>query len=177
MRNFRNYLLAALSFTFAFASCTSEPRSFEEEVRHVYRNDRGFMYIKIPPALLTLALNMIDDKDMADFFGDARQVGIITFSDEFSDNESNELVKNLEEMLTRYGFEYLIRISDSGKLISMKIKESNGKVTDLVTIVSENPGPVTAITLSGEIDVQSIVRMASELDYNKLLDISSMGRR
>lgn len=157
-------------------ACSTDPQTFEEEVRHVYKRQKGFYFIKIPPALLSLALQATGDQDMIDFFGDAGQVGVISFGAERSEDENNKLVKALEEMLDRYDFEDLMRISDSEKLISMNIKENNGKVTDLVTIVSGKPGALTAITLSGEIDVQTIIKVAADFDYDLLMRMSGIGR-
>ncbi len=177
MQNFRIFFPGLLSLMILLPACTNEPRSFEEEVRHVYHGQRGFYYVKIPPALLTLVLKMSDDKDMIDFFGDARQVGIITFGEGLSEGKNHELVKNLEQMLDKYEFEELIRISDGGRLISMQIREQGGTVTDLVAILSQNPGPVTGITLSGEIDIQTIVKLVADLDFDRLMQLQEMGRR
>ena len=177
MRIFRICILASLSFLIVFTSCTNEPKSFEEEVRQIYKGTRGFYYLKIPPALLTMFLKIADDKEMMDFFGNARKVGIIYFGEETGNRENNEMVKELEAMLAKYDFVDLIRISDSRQLISMKIKEKDGIVTDLVAVVSQDRGPVTGITLSGEIDVETIVKMAADLDFDKLMKMQEMVRK
>jgi hypothetical protein len=172
----KNFLRAVFLLMIVISSCSSDPQTFEEEVRHVYQRQKGFYFIKIPPALLSVVVRATEDQGMIDFFGDARQVGIISFGEERPDDENNKLVKSLEEMLGRYDFEDLIRISDSEKSISIKIKENNGKVTDLVTIVSGKPGPVTAITLSGEIDVETIIKAAGDFDYDMLMRMPGIGR-
>lgn len=176
MRYFPNSLKVVFLLTVLLSSCSADPQTFEEEIRHVYQRQKGFYFIKVPPALLSLALRATEDQGMIDFFGDAHQVGIISFGEERSDDEHNKLVKSLEEMLGRYDFEDLIRISDSEKSISIKIKENNGKVTDLVTIVSGKPGPVTAITLSGELDVHTIAKVAGDFDYDMLMRMPGIGR-
>lgn len=171
------YLIAALSLMIAVFACSSEPRNFEEEVRHIYQNERGFFYLKIPPAILSLALKMADDQEMTDFFGDAKQVGIITFGEGFPVSRNPEIVKTLEEILVRHDYEDLIRISDQDRMISMKIKENNGKATELVTIISETSGTVMALTLSGEINIQTVVKMSADFDYDLLMQMQGMGRR
>ncbi len=159
----------AFTVIFAFTACTTGPKNFEEEVRDHFRDTRGFFFLKIPPRLLTLALRTADNPDMNRFFGDARQVGIISFGDGFPVSENREVVRTLEDMLTKYDYKEIMSISDSEKLIIIKLKETNGRVTDLVTIVSESEGAVTAITLSGEIDVQAMVGMAGNLDNIDML--------
>jgi hypothetical protein len=171
------YLSVIISLLILFTACTSEPKNFEEEVRQVFHGTRGFYYVKIPPALLTLVLKMADDNDMTAFFGDARQVGIISFGEALSEGKNHELVKELEQMLYKYDYEELIRITDAGRIVSMNIREENGKISELVAILSQNPGPVTGITLSGEIDIQKIVQLAAELDFDKLMQIPEVGRR
>lgn len=161
----------------AITACKTGADSFDDEVRKTYQHEKGFFYLKVPPALLTLALRSMDDQEIMDFFGDARQVGIISFGEDFSDRENHDLFISLEEMLTRYEYEDLIRISDMERTVSMKIKENQGKVTDLVTVISQKASPVMAITLSGEIDIQTIASMAADFDYNKLLDMQAMGNR
>jgi hypothetical protein len=177
MHRFTQFFAGLFSILILLPACSNEPKSFEDEVRHVFQGTRGFYYVKIPPALLTLVLKMTDDKDLIDFFGNARQVGIISFGEALSEGKNNELVKDLEQMLDRYDFEELIRISDSGQLISMKIRQEDGRISELVAILSQNPGPVTGITLSGEIDVQTIVRLAADMDFDKLMQLHEIGRR
>ncbi len=161
----------------AITACKTGVDSFDDEVRKTYQHEKGFFYLKVPPALLTLALRSMDDQEIMDFFGDARQVGIISFGEDFSDRENHDLFTSLEEMLTRHEYEDLIRISDMERTVSMKIKENQGKVTDMVTVISQKASPVMAITLSGEIDIQTIASMAADFDYNKLLDMQAMGNR
>jgi len=108
MNNALKYFILTLSLVFASAACSSEPRSFEEEVRRVYQDERGFFYIKIPPAILSLALKLSEDQEMMEFFGDARQVGIISFGEGFPSDGNPELVNTLEEMLSRYAYEDLL---------------------------------------------------------------------
>jgi hypothetical protein len=177
MQKFRSLLLFLLTLIILLPACTGEPKNFEDEVRHVYQGTRGFYYVKIPPALLTLVLKTAGDQEMIEFFGNARQVGIISFGESLSDGNNHELVKDLEQMLDKYDFEELIRISDSGQLVSMKIREEDGIISELVAILSRNPGPVTGITLSGEIDVQTIVRLAADMDFEKLMHLHEIGRR
>jgi hypothetical protein len=168
---------AILLILLVFSGCTTEPRSFEEEIRKVYQNQKGFFYIKVPPALLSLALRATDDAEMVQFFRNARQVGIISFGDGLPASENHLIVKNLEEMLTRYEYEDLISISDKDKQIIMKIREHNGTVNELVTIVSQTDSPLITLTLSGEIDIQTIVHMAADFNFDRFLQMQSMGRR
>ncbi|MFO7924727.1 MAG: DUF4252 domain-containing protein [Bacteroidales bacterium] len=172
------YLTAALFLLTIAVSCTSEPKkSFEDEVRHLYQDERGFFYIKIPPALLTLGLKMTEDQEMIDFFGDASQVGILSFGEGIEGVENPALVKILEDMLSRYDYEDLIRIADQDRIVSIKIKESSSKISDMVTIVSETQGQVMAITLSGEINIETVLEMAADFDYDMLMNMHAMGRR
>jgi hypothetical protein len=171
------HLSVILLVFFALSACTTEPRSFEEEIRKVYQNQKGFFYIKVPPALLSLALKAADDEEMLKFFKNARQVGIISFGDGITATETPGLVKNLEEMLARYDYEDLISISDHEKRIIMKIKEDNGSVNELVAIVSQTDSPLITLTLSGEIDIQTIVHMAADFNFDRFLQMQSMGRR
>jgi hypothetical protein len=161
----------------AYSACNTEPRSFEEEIRKDYQNQKGFFYIKVPPALLSLALKAADDEEMLQFFKNARQVGIISFGDGFPATENPDLIIKLEEMLARYEYEDLIRISDSDKTIIMKIREDNGSVNELITIVSQTDTPLITLTLSGEIDIQTIVSMAADFNFDRFLHMQSMGRR
>lgn len=170
------YLLPAISLLVALTACKTEPENFDDEVRQTYQHEKGFFYVKIPPSLLTLVLRSIDDQEIVDFFGDAHQVGIITFGEKFSDEENRNIFVSLEEMLTRYEYDDLIRLSDKEKTISLKIKENQGKVTELVTIVSQKASPVMALTLSGEIDIQTVVGLAADFDYDKILKMQEMGK-
>ena len=169
--------LALAGALLLISACSPDPKTFEDEVRHLYQDRRGFMYIRIPPALLTLALRAADDPGMTRFFGDARQVGLISFGEEYSREDNAAIIRTLEELLVKYQYEDLIRISDSEKLISMKMKESGNRVTDMVTIISEREGPLMAVTLSGDIDIQQIVLMASEFDFSRLMELQAMGGR
>ena len=175
MMKYSGKWVAVLLAVFTMAACASEPKNFEEELRQVYQAERGFFYIKVPPALLTLALKAADDNEMSEFFNNARQVGIISFGEGFHVSEYPEIVSNLEDMLRRYQYEDLISISDTDKRIIMKIKENNGRATELVAIVSEASSPVIALTLSGDIDIKTIVAMASDLNFNQFLEMRSMG--
>jgi hypothetical protein len=171
-----NFLLLFL-IIIAVLACKTEPRSFEEEVRHHYNGERGFFYIKVPPALLTLVLRATDDREMHEFFKNARQVGVISFGDGFYESDRNDLVNNLEEMLNRHRYDDLITISEKDRKIILKIREQDGSVSELVAIVSQSDSPLLALTLSGEINIQTIASMASGFDYNKLLQLQSVGKR
>ena len=177
MRNFFKHFIPGFFLLATIAGCSSEPRSFEEELRQAYQHDKGFYYLKVPPALLSLALQITDDQELIDFFGDARQVGIISFGESMHSIENDELVRSLEDLLIKYEYEDLIRISDQDRLISMKVKEDMGNITELVAIVSQTEGPVMAMTLSGEINLQTIVKMAADFDYDRLMQMQGMGRR
>lgn len=171
------YILPVIFLVTALTACKTETESFDAEVRKTYQHEKGFFYLKIPPSLVTLVLRSIDDKEIIDFFGGARQVGIIAFGEKFSDEETQNLIVSLEEMLSRYEYEDLLRISNKEKTISLKIKENKGKVTELVTIVSQKASGVMALTLSGELDIQTVVRLAADFDYDKLLEMQIMGKR
>lgn len=171
------YFFSVIFLLAAITGCKTGPESFDDEVRKTYQHEKGFFYLKVPPALLTMALRSMDDQEIMDLFGDARQVGVISFGENFSDTDNHDLFTSLEEMLTRYEYEDMISISDMERTVSVKIKENQGKVTDMVTVISQKASPVMAITLSGEIDIQTIASMAADFDYNKLLEIQSMRKR
>jgi hypothetical protein len=176
MKNIRFFLLI-LSILVAVSACKTGPRNFEEEVRHLYNGKRGFFFIKIPPALLTLVLRATDDKEMHDFFKNARQVGVISFGEGFHESQRNDLVNNLEDMLNRHRYDDLITISEKDRKIILKIREQEGVISELVAIVSQSDSPLLALTLSGEINLETIAGMAAGFDYSKLLELQSVGKR
>lgn len=170
-------IIAFLFLTTAVTACKTEPLNFEEEVRQVYQNKKGFIYLKVPPVLLSIAMKSSDDNEMLDFFGNARQVGIIVLGEGFPDPDNPELLKNLEEMLNRYLYQDVISISEIDRFISLKIKEGDGRIVEVVTLISQSGSPVVIITMSGEIDVHSVVNMVADLDFDRIMKIQGMRRR
>lgn len=166
--------LAALMM--AALSCSREPSSFEEELRHTYKDERGFFYLKVPPALMRLVMNVENDKEMLEVLGNARQVGIISFGEGFPVSKNPELLQNLEGMMYRYNYEDLIKINEQGREINVKIRENNGNVTDLITLISQPEDQVMLFTISGDIDISTVVEMASLFDYGNLIRVQSMLR-
>ena len=169
-------ILPVIGLLLLATGCSREPASFEEEVRMTYQNKRGFFYIKVPPALLTLVLKSAGDKNIPEFLGNARQVGIIAFGEGFPAAKNTELVTSLEEMINRYDYEDLITISDHESRISMKLKEEKGKVSELIILVSKPGESVMVLTLSGDIDIQTVAGLAADFDYGQLLEMQSRFR-
>ncbi len=162
-------ILVILAAGLLLQSC-NEQRN--REIFDEFEGEAGVSMIKLPPGLF---LGMIEGETevSSDDLGNVDYVKLMMFNEENSKKlTSKELSGRIREKFDKYGYELAIDFASGGTSISAYILENEDYVSDLMVLVSEKSNVIT-LGLSGKLDSESLMKFASEIDYDDLSSFSS----
>jgi len=168
MNKNRNILIAfaLLIVSVVFSGCSSDKKN--QEIFDEFEGEEGIYMIRLPPALFLGILSMEEqgDIDPSDI-GDIDMVKLMVFDQKKATNRtSDELIDEIKRKFDRYGYEMIIQFNNSDADISAYILENDENVTDLMVLVNEG-STMIGMELSGKLDARSIMKFASEVDYEQ----------
>lgn len=156
----------ALLISVILPGCSGEKKN--QEIFDEFEGEEGIYMIKLPPGLFLGMLSMGDgcDIDPSDI-GDIDMVKVMIFDQNKAANRtSGELIDEIKGKFDKFGYEMIIQLNSSGSDISAYILENGEDVTDLMVLVNEG-STMIGMGLSGKLDARSIMKFASEVDYEQ----------
>lgn len=149
-------------FLIALIGCNRPPRSFSEAMSDKYRGDKNFFHIKVPPALLHIALKDEVAGEMSNLLKDINQVGVMAIGK--NSNETGEALNvEIAEWVNHFQYEDLLTFAEGGRKMSFKTLTKNDQVHELMAIVNDSQG-VMIISLYGKLDMKQVMSMTKELN-------------
>ena len=166
-----NRILVLVYFfsVFFLVSCSSAKN---QEIFESFEGEEGVYMIKLPPGLF---LNMIDKGTEVETkeLGNIDYVKLLMFDEQNSKSlSSREIVGDIKEKFNKYGYDMAIEFYSSGTGISAYILEKEEYVSDLMLLISQE-NSLVGLGLSGRLDTKSIVKFASEVDFDDLQELST----
>ena len=162
----RKILLVTLIVALFSFSCRKQEKSVDKLFSE-YEGQEGVSSIKLPPVLFMAYLKTYEDVPEFSF----ENVEIIRYmivdrkKTEISDKPV--LLNDILSELTELQFEDLMRYSDSGNETIVSILGQGEIISDLVVLVN-NKESLMLIGISGQMKIEDITRLASEIDFNSL---------
>lgn len=169
--NKKLFVVSILLVGILFQACQNEKN---KEIFDEFEGQEGFSMIKLPPRLF-LGLVEGETGTSTDNLGSVDLVKLMIFDESASDKRSSrELAEELSAKFDKYGYELAIDFASGGTAISAYVLENEEYVSDLMIIINEKESLI-GLGLSGKLDSQSLMKFASEIDYDDLKDLSSLG--
>jgi len=130
--------------------------------------------LKLPSGLF-LGLIEGETEVATDDIGNVDYVKLLMFDQENSKKLTAELLaKKIREKFNKYGYELALDFASGGTSASAYILENKEYVSDLMVLVSEKSN-IICLGLSGKLDSKSLMKFASEIDYDDLSSLTSSG--
>jgi hypothetical protein len=132
-----------------------------------YQNDESFNQVNISSKMFGLITNMEvetpDDKDIVEAISKLKGLKILA-----KDNARNarELYKEAFGMIPK-DYEELMTVRDKDKDMKFLIKESGGKISELLMVMGGNE-EFMVMSLFGEIDLKQVSRIGKKMDVKGL---------
>jgi hypothetical protein len=140
-----------------------------------YQTDESFTQVNISSKMFSLFTNMeaetAEDKEVLDAISKLKGLRILK-KDNTSDARS--LYKEAFALIPTKEFEELMSVRDKDKDMKFYIKESNGKISELVMIMG-GMQDFMVMSLFGEIDLKQVSRIGRKMDVKGLESLEKMG--
>lgn len=166
MRKLIIFILVAFICCF---SCRREENSVDK-VFSEYEGRDGAYVLKLPPSLFLALLQKYKSVNDVSFEG----VDLVRLM-KYNRTESNgfngaQIINNINSELDELQLEDLLRYSQSGNEVIVKVFEKEDYIRDLIIIINDNES-VTLIGISGKMETGNITKLAAEIDFKSLNDI------
>lgn len=165
----RHILLVTLIVALFSFSCRKEEKSIDRLFSE-YEGQEGVSSIKLPPVLFMAYLKTYED--VPEFsYDNIDVIRYMVFDRKKTDVSDKPVVmSDILSELTELQFEDLVRYSDSGNETIVSIQGQGDLINDLVVLVN-NKESLMMIGISGQMKIEDITRLASEIDFNSFQGI------
>lgn len=148
------------------------------DFHNMYKDYGDYFSFRIEGGLLK-ALSRIetDDPEAGDFLEmiskiDAIDIHSINVEEsDFGENDLREITRRIK----REKFEDLMTVIGEDKKINFLVRESRGKITDLLLMIN-HPEEFTILNISGEIDLSSISKLSKCMDFKGSGDLANLDK-
>lgn len=133
-----------------------------------YENDDRFTKVNVNSRMFTLFTELEPDDENQEEFLEAisKLEGLkVLSSDSLGDAEKH--FKEAVSSLKGKGYDELMSVKDAGEDVFFYIKESKGKINELLLIAGGNK-ELNIVSLYGEIDLKKISKISKNLNINGL---------
>lgn len=139
-----------------------------------YQNDESFSQVNISSKMFSLMANLDvenpEDKEVVDMISKIK--GLRILSKEEARN-SRELYKEALGMIPTKEFEELMTVRDKDKDMKFFIKESGGKISELIMIAGGNE-EFMVLSLFGEIDLKQVSKISKKMNIEGLENLENV---
>src|SRR5690242_10624321 len=129
-----------------------------------YQNDESFSQVTVSSKMFGLFTNMEaetpEDKEVLDAISKLKGLRILKKDDPRS---SRQLYKEAFTLIPMKEYEELMSVRDKDKDMKFLIKESGGKISELLMIMGGNE-EFLVLSLFGEIDLKQVSRIGKKMD-------------
>src|SRR5215208_6980020 len=140
-----------------------------------YQNDESFNQVNISSKMFGLITNMEietpDDKDIVEAISKLKGLKILAKEDA---RNARELYKEAFSLIPK-DYEELMTVRDKDKDMKFMIKESGGKISELLMVMGGNE-EFMLMSLFGEIDLRQISRIGKKMNVSGLEHLDKMNK-
>jgi CII-binding regulator of phage lambda lysogenization HflD len=140
-----------------------------------YQNDESFSQVNISSRMFGLFTQMEadnpEDKEVLDAISKLKGLKIIAKDDT---RNARELYKEAFAVIPK-DYEELMTVRDKDKDMKFMIKESGGKISELLMVMGGNE-QFMVMSLFGEIDLKQVSRIGKKMDIKGLEHLQKMDR-
>jgi hypothetical protein len=142
-----------------------------------YQNDDSFSHVTVSSKMFGLFTKMEadspDDKEVLDAISKLKGLRILTKSDSLN---SRKLYKEAFSLIPTKDYEELMSFRDKDKDIKFLIKESGGKISELLMVMGGSK-EFMVLSLFGEIDLKQVSRIGKKMDVKGLENLEKMDKK
>jgi hypothetical protein len=142
-----------------------------------YQSDESFTQVTISSKMFGLFTNMEadtqEDKEVLEAISKLKGLRIL-MKDNTSD--ARALYKEAFSLIPVKEFEELMSVRDKDKDMKFYIKESGGKISELVMVMG-GTNDFMILSLFGEIDLRQVSRMGKKMDVKGLENLEKMDKK
>lgn len=139
-----------------------------------YQNDESFNQVNISSKMFGLITNMEietpEDKDIVEAISKLKGLKILAKEDA---RNARELYKEAFSLIPK-DYEELMTVRDKDKDMKFMIKESGGKISELLMVMGGNE-EFMVMSLFGEIDLKQVSRIGKRMDVKGLENLHRIG--
>ncbi len=142
-----------------------------------YQNDESFSQVNISSKMFSLMANLdVNDKEDQEVVNMISKIkGLRILAKEQARN-SRELYKEALGMIPQKDFEELMTVRDKDKDMKFFIKESGGKISELIMIAGGNE-EFMVLSLFGEIDLKQVSKISKKMNIEGLQNLDNIKER
>jgi hypothetical protein len=142
-----------------------------------YQNDESFSHVTVSSKMFSLFTNMEadtpEDKEVLSAISKLKGLRILTKSDSLN---SRKLYKEAFSLIPVKDYEELMSFRDKDKDIKFMIKESSGKISELLMVMGGSK-EFMVLSLFGEIDLKQVSRIGKKMDVKGLENLEKMDKK
>ncbi len=139
-----------------------------------YQNDESFSQVNISSKMFSLMANLDvenpEDKEVVDMISKIKGLRILAKEEA---RNSRELYKEALGMIPTKEFEELMTVRDKDKDMKFFIKESGGKISELIMITGGNE-EFMVLSLFGEIDLKQVSKISKKMNIEGLENLENV---
>lgn len=139
-----------------------------------YQNDESFSQVNISSKMFSLMANLDvenpEDQEVVDMISKIKGLRILAKE---QTRDSRELYKEALGMIPVKDFEELMTVRDKDKDMKFFIKESGGKISELVMIAGGNE-EFMVLSLFGEIDLKQVSKISKKMNIKGLENLENI---
>lgn len=139
-----------------------------------YQNDESFSQVNISSKMFSLMANLDvenpEDKEVVDMISKIKGLRILAKEEA---RNSRELYKEALGMIPTKEFEELMTVRDKDKDMKFFIKESGGKISELIMIAGGNE-EFMVLSLFGEIDLKQVSKISKKMNIEGLENLENV---
>src|SRR5258706_12046921 len=142
-----------------------------------YQNDESFSQVTVSSKMFGLFTNMDvekpEDKEVLDAISKIKGLRILGKQ---QTRDSRALYKEAMSMIPQKEYEELLTVRDKDKDMKFFIKESGGKISELVMVMGGNE-EFMVLSIFGEIDLKQVSKIGRKMDVDGLKNLERMKDR
>lgn len=139
-----------------------------------YQNDESFSQVNMSSKMFSLMANLEvenpEDQEVVEMISKLKGLRILAKEEA---RNSRELYKEALGMIPKNEFEELMSVRDKDKDMKFYIKESGGKISELVMVAGGNE-EFMILSLFGEIDLKQVSKISKKMNIDGLENLENI---
>jgi len=139
-----------------------------------YQNDDSFSQVTVSSKMFSLFTNMeVDNKDDQEVLNAISKLKGLRILAKEQTRDSRDLYKEAMNMIPAKEYEELMTVRDKDKDMKFFIKESGGKISELVMVMGGNE-EFMVLSLFGEIDLKQVSKIGQKMNVDGLENLEKV---
>ena len=139
-----------------------------------YQNDDSFSQVTVSSKMFSLFTNMeVDNKEDQEVLNAISKLKGLRILAKEQTRDSRELYKEAMSMIPTKEYEELMTVRDKDKDMKFFIKESGGKISELVMVMGGNE-EFMVLSLFGEIDLKQVSKIGQKMNVDGLENLEKV---